>query len=277
MKYTEKLTKILLFIFVIVFSIVVLARKVPETKYVQYTIERLEKSQNTIAAFSGTTLATSLAISALPDDFASPLANTVSDLNKYFIFMFAVIFVEKLLVVEGSKVVLTWIVPLACGLYIAFVLTSKEVFRKFASKLLILAISLIVVIPFSTYLTETVCKDYLVYVDETIAEADAGAEKINEIMMAGDEEVNFFDKLSNAFKTAIQSVSDLLTYFKNVVRKCVNAIAIMLVTTFVVPVLILMLFRWWLKELFSLHIPNPNISIRLPRRKKDFCEEKTES
>ena len=92
MNFTSKLAKILLFVFIMVFSVTVLTRKVPETKYVQHTIERLEKSQNTIMAFSGTTLTTSLAISALPEDFASPLANTVSDLNTYFIFMFAVVF-----------------------------------------------------------------------------------------------------------------------------------------------------------------------------------------
>lgn len=266
MNRTEKLAKILLFVFIMVFSIVVLARKVPETEYVQYAIECLEKTQNTITTFSGTTLASSLAISALPQDIASPLAETMSDLNIYFIFMIAVVFLEKLIVIEGTKIALTGIVPLACLLYIAFIITSKDVWKKFASKLLILGISLIIVIPFSTYFTENVCKDYLAYVDETIAEADAGAAKINGVIKEVDGEDTFLDKLSNVFTTAIQSVSDLLTYFKNVVKKCVNAIAIMLVTTFVVPLLILMLFRWLLRELFTLNIPIPQIRIRLPHK-----------
>ncbi|MBO5160256.1 MAG: hypothetical protein J6B94_11830 [Lachnospiraceae bacterium] len=276
MKKPEKLAKILLIVFIMVFSIVVLARKIPETKYVQNTIERLEKSQNTIMTFSGTSIATSLAISALPDDFASPLASTVSDLNTYFIFMFAVIFVEKLIVIEGIKIAFAWIIPIACLLYIAFMLSSKDVFKNFATKLLILGISVIVVIPFSTYFTETVCKDYLTYVDETIAEADAGAAKINEVMGAGSEDATIFDKLSDAFKTAIQSMSDLLTYFKNVIKKCVNSVAIMLVTTFAVPLVILMLFRWLLKELFALHIPTTSIKIQLPHRKEKKSEEKQE-
>lgn len=52
---------------------------------------------------SSSTIATSLALSALPDDFATSLAGTVWDLNTYFIFIFAVLFVEKLLVIEGIK------------------------------------------------------------------------------------------------------------------------------------------------------------------------------
>lgn len=264
--FTAKTAKVLFFVFIAIFSFVVLARKIPEAEFVQNTVERLEESQNTIMTFSGTTIATSLAISALPDDFASPLASTVSDLNTYFVFMFAVIFVEKLLVVEGIKIALMYIIPIACLLYVLSLLTARDRFKNFGMKLMILGISIILVIPFSTYFTETVCEDYLDYVDETIAEADAGAAKINEVMVSGSEDASLFDKLSNAFKTAIRSVTDLLTYFKNVIKKCVNSVAIMMVTTFVVPLLILMLFRWLLKELFALHLPVPTLPIRPPHR-----------
>lgn len=274
--FTEKTAKILFWAFIAIFSIVVLARKIPEAEFVQNTVDRLEESQNTIMTFSGTTIATSLAISALPDDFASPLASTVSDLNTYFVFMFAVLFVEKLLVVEGIKIALMYIIPIACLLYVLSLLTAREMFKNFGIKLMILGISIIFVIPFSTHFTETVCEDYLDYVDETIAEADAGAAKINEVMASGNEESSFFDKLSNAFKTAIQSVTDLLNYFKNVIKKCVNSVAIMLVTTFVVPLLMLMLFRWLLKELFALHIPMPSVKISLPNRRHDHKATKTE-
>lgn len=260
----EKLAKTLFMILIMVISINVLNVKVPESKYVKQTIEHLEESQNTVMKFSGTTITTSLAISALPDDFASPLASTVSDLNTYFIFMFAVLFVEKLIVIEGIKVAFKYIIPAACILYIGAIWFSKDFFKTFANKLMILGIALVIVIPFSTHFTETVCADYMVYVDETISETNAGATKINEVMSSGDEESTFFDKLSDAFKTAIQDVTDLLTYFKNVIKKCINSVAIMLVTTFALPMLILLLFRWLLNELFALHIPMPNIKIRLP-------------
>lgn len=273
---TEKLAKILFVLFIMVFSINVLTHKIPECKYMQQTIEHLEKSQNTIMTFSGTSITTSLAISALPDDFASPLASTISDLNTYFIFIFAVLFVEKLIVIEGTKLSLSYIIPAACVLYIIEILTTKKVFKSVANKLLILGIFLIMVIPISTHFTENVCSDYLAYVDETIAETNTGATKINEVMALSDEESTFFDKLTDAFKTAIQDVSDLLTYFKNVIKKCINSVAIMLVTTFVLPMLILLLFRWLLKELFSLHIQVPNIQIRMPQRKQKLSDKETD-
>ena len=270
----EKLVKVLLIVFAMVFSFTVLTHVIPESKYVQDTIQYLEDSQNTIMKFSGTTIATSLSLSALPNDFASPLASTVSDLNTYFIFIFAVLFVEKLLVIEGIKISLVYIIPAACILYIAAILSEKDVFKNFGKKLLILGISVIMVIPISTHFTERVCADYLAYVDETIEEADAGANKINELMAEDNEEATFFDKLTSAFKTAINDVNDLLAYFKNVVKKCVNSVAVMIVTTFVLPMLVMLLFRWLLKELFALHFPEPKIQVKLPQNlKKRFTEE----
>lgn len=254
-----------------VLSSTFLYHKLPESQLMQNSIDSLEKSQKTVAAFSGTTLATSLAISALPDDFASPLANTVSDFNTYFIFMFAVIFIEKLLVIVGAPFALRYIIPVAGCLFIIYIFNSKECFKNFAKKIFILALCLVLAIPVSIHLTDFVCDGYMDYVDETIAETEAGASKINDIMSSSDEETTIFEKLSNAFKTAIQSVSDLLTYFKNVIKKCVNSIAIMIIKTFVLPILILMAFRWLLKEVFSLNMPISVPKVRTPKKllKKD--------
>ncbi len=272
MKHLMEITKSLFYIFIIVLSTCVLFYKVPEMEFMQETVKSLEESQNTITAFSGTTIATSVAISALPDDFATPLANTISDLNIYLIFMLIVVFVEKLIVLEGTKISLALIIPIACVLHIAYVWTTKEVCKQFARKFMILGVSVVLVIPISTHFTETVCADYMTYVDETIAETQAGADKINEAMTE-DSNKSIFDKLSDAFETAIQGIKDLLTYFQNVVKKCVNSIAIMIVTTFVLPLLILMLFRWLLKELFALNIPAPNAQISMLANKvKEFSK-----
>lgn len=258
-----KLVKILLAVLISVSSASVLAYKVPEHRYVKETLDSLEESKTTVMEFSGATIAVSFAITALPDDLGSPLAGTLADMNKYFVFIFAVLYVEKLIVVEGMKLSFAYIIPIACGLYILAVLSGKAFFKNFAVKLMTLGLAIVFVIPVSTHVTEKVCEDYLVYVDETIAEADAGAEKVNEIMDSGEEGTTVFDKLTDAFKTVIQGISDLLTYFENVLKKCVNSIAIMIVTTFVVPMLVLLLFRWLLRELFRLNLQTPRDNVVL--------------
>ena len=268
---SEKIAKILLAAFILVLSAVVLSRKVPETQFVQSAINQLEDNQGTVTAFSSATIATSLALSSLPDDFASPLANTVSDLNVYFIVLYAVIFIEKLIVIEGTKIALRWIIPIACGFFIASILLDKNSFKNLGTKLLVLGISLVLVIPVSIRLTNAVCSDYMVYVEETIAEASAGAGKINELMTT-ESDTTFFERISEAFKTAIKGISDLLTYFKNVIKRCVTSIAILMITNFALPVAILFIFRWLLKELFAFNLPIPQALTRLPRMPKSNAD-----
>jgi hypothetical protein len=260
----KTLVKVLLAVFVILLSIFVLAYEVPKMKFVQSTVESLEKSRNQIMDFSGATITTSLAITALPDDFGTPLADTLADLNTYFVFVFAVVFVEKLLMIEGIRLAFMYVIPAALVLYVFGLLSTKDRVKAFGIKLFIFGMAVVLVIPISTHFTEKVCADYLVYVDETIAEANDGAEKVNEIMSTNDDEATIFDKLSNAFKTAIDGMSDLLEYFENVLKKFVNSIAIMLVTTFVLPLFVLMVFRWLLSELFTLNLDIPQVKVMLP-------------
>ena len=65
----------------------------------------------------------------------------------------------------------------------------------------------------------------------------------------------------------------MLEYFENVLRRCVNSIAIMIVTSFVLPLLTMFLFRWLLNELFSLNLPKPPMNFKLPKEKR--TEEET--
>ena len=52
------------------------------------------------------------------------------------------------------------------------------------------------------------------------------------------------------------------------IKKCVNSIAIMMVTTFVLPLLVLVFFKWLLKELFSL-----NINVSIPKIRQFWSKE----
>lgn len=205
-RQSGKITKILFAVFIMVISICVLSVKVPEMEYVNETIENLDESRDRIMTFSGSTLTASTEISLLPKDWANPLANSLADMNKYFVFMFAVIFLEKLLVVEGIKISFVYIIPVACGLYILSVLLSKAKFKEWAIKFLILGLAIICVIPFSTHFTEKIGDDYLDYVDETIEETNIGAEKIYEVKSVNEEEDVFLDKISDIFPMALKRV-----------------------------------------------------------------------
>ncbi len=252
--------KLLLPVFVAVLSLFVLSEKIPQTQFVQTSLESVEKSQTTVMEFAGATLATSIAISALPDDFASPLAESLADMNKYFIFILMVLFVERLILKQGIRLAFALIIPIGCILYAIGYAVKKDFFVSFGKKIGILGLAVFLVIPCSTHITECVADEYLAYVDETISDTKTGSDTINEVMSNEGSDQTIFEKLSGAFQTAIQGVKDLLAYFNNMIKKCINSIAIMIVTNFVLPLINLFFFKWLLGELFQIQFSKPDFT-----------------
>ena len=84
-KYAEPVRNILILVLIGVFSFFVVTSWLPDRDFIQDSLESVEESSNTVMKFSAATLSTSLAISALPDDFATPLADSLADMNIYFI------------------------------------------------------------------------------------------------------------------------------------------------------------------------------------------------
>ena len=254
--------RILLLSLVAALSIFVAAQKLPDTGFVQESLASVEASSDTVMKFSAATLATSLAISALPDDFATPLADSLADMNIYFVGILVVLLLEKLLILYGMKMAFGIAVPLACLVGAVAVWSKKHALKNFAVRICALGLAVAFVVPCSTHLTKVVASDMRQYVETTIQETESGANKLNEATQGNTEEQNMFEKLSDLFQTAIRDISDLLLHFRNSIRSCMNSIAILILTDCVIPVLTFFVLKWVLKETFQIVIPMPAEAIR---------------
>ena len=243
-------------------SFFVVATKLPEAGFVQRSLESVESSSDTVMNFSAATLSASLAISALPDDFATPLADSLADMNIYFVAILVVLFLEKILLRYGIKAAFAILVPAACLLKIGFFVTNKPFFKGLAVRFLALALAVAFVVPCNTFITGVVAADLTEYVNETIEETEGGAGKLNEAMESGGEEKTVFEKLSDLFQTAVSGISDLMLHFRNTIRRCINSIAILILTNCLMPLLTFVFLKWILKELFQITLPAPPVRRR---------------
>lgn len=267
-KHAALAIKILSLLLVAVLSIFVAAPKLPESNFIQDSLESVEESSNTVMKFSAATLSTSLAISALPDDFATPLADSLADMNIYFIVILTVLFLEKVLIQYGIKAAFTYLIPTACVAWILFIVTKKNVLHSFAIRLCVLGLAVAFVVPCSTHISSIVASDLTTYVNETIEETEGGAGKLNEAMEGGSEDKNIFEKLSDLFQTAIRDISDLLNHFQNTIRRCMNSIAILILTNCVMPLLTIFVLKWILGELFQIAFPPIAFPVSSMRRRR---------
>ena len=229
--------------------------KLPESSFVKESLESLEDSSNTVMKLSAATLSASLAISALPDDFATPLADSLADMNIYFIAILVVLFLEKILIRYGIKAAFAILIPLACFVGILFIVTKKNILKGLAVRLCVLGLAVAFVVPCNTHITNIVASDLTAYVNDTIEETEGGAGKLNEAMEGGAEDKNIFEKLSDLFQTAIRDISDLMLHFQNTIRRCMNSIAILILTNCLMPLLTFFVLKWILKETFQIVIP----------------------
>ncbi|MCM1149768.1 MAG: hypothetical protein NC319_06755 [Butyricicoccus sp.] len=256
-KHASLAVRLLLLALAAAVSFFIVTAKLPESDFVRDSLESVEDSSDTVMKFSAATLSTSLAISALPDDFGTPLADTLADMNVYFIAILAVLFLEKILIQFGIKAAFTILIPLACLAGAAFVVTKKPLLKGLAVRLCVLGLAVALVVPCSTHLSGTVASELTDYVNETIQETEDGADKLEEAMTGGEENRTIFEKLSELFQTAINDISDLLLHFQNNIRRCMNSIAILILTNCLMPLLTFFILKWILKELFQIVIPLP--------------------
>ena len=196
-KHAKLTRNILILALIGVFSFFVLTAWLPETKFIGNSIESVEESSNTVMRFSAATLSTSLAISALPDDFATPLADTLADMNIYFVGILVILFLEKIMIQYGVKLVFAVVIPVACVMGILSVGFKKDLLKGLAIRLSILGLAVALVVPCSTHITNYVAEDLTAYVESTIADTEDGADKLNEAMEGGTEEKTIFEKLSD--------------------------------------------------------------------------------
>ena len=261
-KHAVLAIKILLLSLAAALSFFVITAKLPESNFVKDSLESVENSSNTVMKFSAATLSTSLAISALPDDFATPLADTLADMNIYFVAILVVLFLEKILIRYGIIAAFAILIPLACFTGILFLATKRSVLKSLAVRLCILGLAVAFVVPCNTHIAGTITSDLTAYVNDTIEETENGAGKLNEAMESGTENKTIFEKLSDLFQTAIHDISDLMRHFQNTIRRCMNSIAILILTNCLMPLLTFFILKWILRELFQIAIPIPPMGKR---------------
>ena len=258
-KYAEPVRNILILVLIGVFSFFVVTSWLPDRGFIQDSLESVEESSNTVMKFSAATLSTSLAISALPDDFATPLADSLADMNIYFIAILVMLHFEQLLIRYGVKLAFAIAIPAACGIGILSILLKKELLKGIAARVAVLGLAVALVVPCSTHITNYVATDLTTYVENTIVDTEDGADKLNEAMEGGTEEQTIFEKLSDLFQTAINDMSNLMSHFQNTIRKCMNSIAILILTNCLMPLVNFFILKWILKETFHIALPMPQM------------------
>jgi hypothetical protein len=185
-----------------------------------------------------------------------PIANQIAELTSYFIVILGAILLQKMLMAVVGYVSFIFIIPAACFLGISYLYTKKDIIRNLAIKLAVFGIILFAAIPASIQVSDLMYDSYQASIEQTFETAeqnkeyiedkkqDLSAEDRNWMEKAGDYLSGFTSKIGNDISAMLKKGEDTLTSF-------LDAIAILIIISCVVPIVVILIFVWIIKILFS--------------------------
>lgn len=241
------------------------------------TIEVIDAKKNNVLALTTSTIALSAAISALPDDTGTPVAEQLTQLSGNLGIVLAVLYLEKYLLTILGFLSLGVLGPVAFALLAASLLahgrlSTGHTLFILGVRILLVGIIAVTVVPASVWVTQRIDETYQISISQTEPEGSA-----EESEPAGDESrenKNFWDSIASG---AAQLVSNLKDGIKSVtdgvveqVTNLIEGTIVMIVTSCLVPLLVLAVFLWMGHSLMGIDVSAPTnyLARRLPGKKR---------
>ena len=290
---------------VAILSVTVIGKYASAPENHQKTIASLDEKKQTVMELTAASTVTSALITLLPGDTATPIAEKMADVSGYLLIVLCAIYLEKYLVTITGYVAFTYLIPAACVLWILNLFFANATVRKLAAKLAVFGIAIFLVVPASVKISDLIGDTYQAQIEATIEDAkstqnilensdpgnDTGETEIGtgttEAATANTQEKtnsesgsvsNIFDWAKDAFSSAKDSVAnvvenvtisteELVQKVENSLNHFIEAVAVMIITSCVIPMLVLLLFFWMVKIVLDVDLSGIKIRGMLPEHK----------
>ena len=273
MKKYGKYIAIVFLIILAVVSYVHLGDKYSKPENYEETIQILDNKKDNVLGLVASSTALSATLSLIPGDAGTPIANQFADLSSYLLIILAILYSEKYLLTVIGLIVFKALLPFVCVTTCINIFLKNYSLCKIICKVLSASLVLLLIIPISTKITNMIDETYQTslidkvsdLVEDTIEEPTQEAEnntQTNEnkpwYSVVSDYIKNAIDNITN---TAANATEAIVNYGKNIVEKAKNALnnfieatAVMLVTSCVIPLITFFIFVWLMKLILELDI-----------------------
>ena len=249
-------------------SIFVIAGYAASPEFHAATITSLDEKTGTVLELTAASTAASAAITLLPGDTATPIADKLAELSSYFLIVISAIYLEKYLTTITGYAAFVILIPAACLLLSVNAFVRRHQLRRIAWKLIVFALAVALVIPASVRVSDIIDETYASSIHTTINAAIQTTEEIS-VEEAAEEmqEAETAGGLKGFFTGVKDTVSNTGDHIKRILNNFINALAVMLVTSCLIPILVMVFFVWIAKILMNSEVDF------LPRRRESGREE----
>ena len=264
-----RIVMIVLCIVIALVSNIVLSKNysAPEYTVNKKTITYLDEKKTTALELCAGATALSAAITLIPGDTGTPIAEKLTDLSGYFLIVVSAIYLEKYLLTILGALTFRWLIPAAMIAIALYFGIRRDFFWKLGVKILIFGLAVYAVIPVSVHVSQLIYNTYQESIDTTLAETEnlisqteGNAQSSTESdQNSGDE--GFFAGLVDKAKDTIEQAKDTASIateqFKYMLNKFIDGLAVLIVTTCLIPILVMVFFVWIVKMILGTAITQP--------------------
>ncbi|MBR4550280.1 MAG: hypothetical protein IKO83_10255 [Oscillospiraceae bacterium] len=242
---TLRILKILFWIALAALSLTLLRRALVSVDTYRSIIESLDKKRSTIFGLITASTAISAAITLIPGDVGTPIAQQIAELSEYFIIVLGALYLEKYVLTILGFVSSVILVPGASLLSIAHEIKPGTGWKKrLAVSLLIVGIAGVLVVPASVAVSNSIDRTFH---DSIQGSIDAVIEGSDEIEAEAEEQQTLWGALSNAAQSVTGGVSASVEKARAAVNHLIETVVILLVTDCLIPIVVVLFFVWLIK------------------------------
>lgn len=255
----KRLYQVITLAVIALLSFTLVAGIVTSKRVMDPTTAYLDEKRTTVMELSAAALAASGAVTLIPGDVGTPIANKLADLTMYSLIVLCALFLEKYLVAVTGVIAFRIVIPLSCVIGIIYLCwIRQEKLKSLAIRLAVFGLVFAMLTPISVMISKAIDQSYGTTINEAITNAQENAEDLQENSDNG----NLIDRFIQQIKGGI---STLTARFEKTLNNLLEAFAILLVTSCIIPIIVLIFMFWCFKMIFQLDI---NINLPAPPRRK---------
>lgn len=241
-----------------------------DTKTWDSTIEVIDQKKGNVLALTTSCVALSAGITALPGDTGTPVAEQLAQLSGNLGIVLAVLYLEKYLLTILWSVGLGILIPFSLVLFAVSLgihgrWSTSAVIRRVATRVLVVAIIGMVLVPASVWVSQKVDETYRVSIEQAQQKAadaaDSDSSKTSKKKTESTESKNVLEQLADGASGLVTSVtSGAKQMTDEIVRQVtdlIEGVIVMIVTSCVIPLLVLAAFLWLGHVLLGIDISGP--------------------
>lgn len=241
-----------------------------DTKTWDSTIEVIDQKKGNVLALTTSCVALSAGITALPGDTGTPVAEQLAQLSGNLGIVLAVLYLEKYLLTILWSVGLGILIPFALVLFAISLgihgrWSTSTVIRRVATRVLVVAIIGMVLVPASVWVSQKVDEAYRVSIEQAQQKAadaaDSDSSKASKKKTESTESKNVLEQLADGASGLVTSVTSgakqMTDEIVQQVTDLIEGVIVMIVTSCVIPLLVLAAFLWLGHTLLGIDISGP--------------------